>query len=250
MRASVDQLPAAIGSIRLRSAATAGDAAAAYEIGVRYAEGRGVPADMDEAARWFERAAAKGLAPAQFRYGSLLEKGQGVKKDLAQARRLYLAAAAKPATPRPCTISPCSMPKASTASPITPPPRNGSARRPITAFTDSQFNLGVLYARGLGVEPNLTESYKWFALAADKGDKEAAKKRDEVAAGSTRTRSPPPSMRSRTSRRAAAGSRHQVPRRPAAGTMPPPPPPRRKPSRVWPHPWCLENAKRARSFLR
>ena len=29
---------------------------------------------------------------------------------------------------------------------------------------------------------NMAESYKWFALAAAQGDKEAAKKRDEVAA--------------------------------------------------------------------
>jgi localization factor PodJL len=32
------------------------------------------------------------------------------------------------------------------------------------------------------VEKNFAESYKWFALAAAQGDKEAAKKRDEVAA--------------------------------------------------------------------
>ena len=79
---TADQLPAAIGGPRLRSAAVAGDAAAAYEVAMRYAEGRGVPANMEEAARWYERAANKGLAPAQFRYASLLEKGQGVKKDL------------------------------------------------------------------------------------------------------------------------------------------------------------------------
>ena len=68
---------------QLRSAAIAGDAAAAYEVAVRFAEGRGVPVNLDEAARWYERAANKGLALAQFRYASLLEKGQGVKKDLA-----------------------------------------------------------------------------------------------------------------------------------------------------------------------
>ena len=45
---------------------------------------------------------------------------------------------------------------------------------------DSQYNLAVLYARGLGVEKSLSESYKWFALAAAQGDKEAARKRDDV----------------------------------------------------------------------
>ena len=36
--------------------------------------------------------------------------------------------------------------------------------------------------RGIGVPVNLTESYRWFALAAANGDSDAAKKRDEVAA--------------------------------------------------------------------
>ncbi len=79
---NTDRLPIAIGGHRLRSAAIAGDGAAAYEVAVRFAEGRGVPVNLEEAAHWFERAASKGLAPAQFRYASLLEKGQGVKKDL------------------------------------------------------------------------------------------------------------------------------------------------------------------------
>jgi len=46
--------------------------------------------------------------------------------------------------------------------------------------TDSQYNLGILYARGIGVDRNLAESYKWFALAAKRGDKEADNKRDEI----------------------------------------------------------------------
>ena len=47
-------------------------------------------------------------------------------------------------------------------------------------IADSQYNLGILYARGIGVEANLAEAYKWFALASREGDKDAAKKRDDV----------------------------------------------------------------------
>ena len=47
---------------------------------------------------------------------------------------------------------------------------------------DSQFNLAILYARGLGVEQDLRQSWLWFSLAAQQGDADAAKKRDEVAA--------------------------------------------------------------------
>ena len=45
---------------------------------------------------------------------------------------------------------------------------------------DSQVNLAILYARGDGVPRDLEKSYKWFAIAANDGDKDAAVKRDEV----------------------------------------------------------------------
>ncbi len=180
-RQSGDALPVAIGGPKLRNAANAGDAAAAYEIGIRYAEGRGVPVDLEEAARWYERAAGKGLVPAQFRYASMLEKGQGVKKDVREARRLYVAAAAKGngkamhnlavlyaegVDGRPDYINAVQW-------------FRKAAQRGIA---DSQYNLAILCARGLGTAKSYVEAYKWFALAAAQGDNESGKKRDELAA--------------------------------------------------------------------
>jgi len=136
---------------------------------------------MEEAARWFERAAAKGLVPAQFRYASQLEKGLGVKKDLEAARRLYLAAAAKGNAKAMHNLAvlyaegPDGKPDYESAAKWF----QSAARHGVA---DSQYNLGVLYARGIGVGVDLAESYKWFALAAAGGDPEAGKKRDEVAA--------------------------------------------------------------------
>ena len=40
-------------------------------------------------------------------------------------------------------------------------------------LTDSQFNLAVLYERGLGVGQSLTEAYKWYSVAAAQGDTES-----------------------------------------------------------------------------
>jgi len=77
-----EKLPDAIGGPVLRSAALKGDAAAAYEIGVRYAEGKGVATNLDEAAKWYGRAAEAGVVPAIFRLGTLYEKGLSVKKDI------------------------------------------------------------------------------------------------------------------------------------------------------------------------
>ena len=40
-------------------------------------------------------------------------------------------------------------------------------------LTDSQFNLAVLYERGLGVKTSLAEAYKWYSIAATAGDSES-----------------------------------------------------------------------------
>jgi localization factor PodJL len=55
--------------------------------------------------------------------------------------------------------------------------RNAAER----GVADSQFNLGILYARGIGVQQDLAESFKWFSLAAAQGDVDAGRKRDDVA---------------------------------------------------------------------
>ncbi len=88
-----ERLPDAIGGPVLRAAALKGDPSAAYEIGLRYAEGKGVAPDFDEAAKWYDRAAQAGVVPAIFRLGTLYEKGLSVKKDVDIARRYYMQAA-------------------------------------------------------------------------------------------------------------------------------------------------------------
>jgi localization factor PodJL len=163
----------------LRAAADAGDPAAAYEIGLRYFEGRGVTTSAEQAVKWFERAAQAEIAPAQFRLGSMYEKGQGVKKDLDAARKLYLSASDKGNAKAMHNLA------VLYAEGIDGKPdykqaalwfRKGADR----GISDSQYNLGILYARGVGVERNLTESFKWFSLAAASGDKDSARKRDDV----------------------------------------------------------------------
>jgi len=178
--AVVDKPPPEAGPA-LRNAAITGNPAAEYELAVRYMEGRGVPPSLEEAAHWFERAANRGLAPAQYRLGSLYEKGQGVTKDLETARRLYTAAATKGNGKAMHNLA------VLYAEGINGEPdyRNAAQwfrKAADCGISDSQYNLGILYARGIGVDQNLAESYKWFALAAQQGDKDAGKKRDDVAA--------------------------------------------------------------------
>lgn len=175
-----EKLPPAIGGAVLREAAAAGNAAAEYEVGLRYAEGRGVTANYSEAVRWLDLASKQGLAMAQFRLAGFYEKGVGVKKDVETARRLYKAAAEQGNAKAMHNLAVLYAEGAA----VKPDYRTAAQWFRLAAdhgVADSQYNLAILYARGIGVDRNLVESYKWFALAADQGDQEAGKKRDDVA---------------------------------------------------------------------
>ena len=58
-----------------------------------YAQGRGVPQDDQEMAKWFKMAAEQGLADAQFIFGSICANGHGVPQDYVQAYRWFTLAA-------------------------------------------------------------------------------------------------------------------------------------------------------------
>ncbi len=178
--ATLAAIPIEAGPVALREAAAAGDPKALYEIGNRYAEGRGVREDMARAADWYERAAEHGLAPAQYRLGSFYEKGIGVARDVAAARKWYGQAADAGNASAMHNLAVLHAMSAETAA------DNAAAARWFMraaelGVRDSQFNLGILAAKGVGMEQNLQEAYKWFALVAKAGDKDAADKRDEVA---------------------------------------------------------------------
>jgi localization factor PodJL len=175
-----ERLPDGIGGPVLRAAALKGDPAAAYEIGVRFAEGKGVAANFDEAAKWYDRAARAGVVPAIFRLGTFYEKGMSVQKDVDIARRYYLQAAERgnaKAMHNLAVLDADGGGKGANYSSAAQWFRKAADR----GVADSQFNLGILYARGIGVEQNLAESFKWFSLAAAQGDADAGRKRDDIA---------------------------------------------------------------------
>ena len=68
-----------------RKAAEQNHAEAQYNLGWRYADGRGVPKDEAEAVKWFRRAAEQDHADAQAHLGRCYYNGIGVKKDLFEA---------------------------------------------------------------------------------------------------------------------------------------------------------------------
>ncbi len=165
----------------LRTLASSGDAAAQYEIGLRYAEGRGVTRDPKQALAWFDKSAAQGSAPAQYRLGSAYEKGVGADRDPALAVAWY-GKAADAGNIRAMHNLAVMSAEGAAGKPDYAKAAQWFGKASEFGVRDSQFNLAILYARGLGLEQSLGQSYKWFAVAASEGDDDAAKKRDEVAA--------------------------------------------------------------------
>ena len=173
----VGGLPTKIGSDKLRRAAESGDPRAAFEVGMRFAEGRGIATDPKAAAEWYGRAAEKGLVPAQYRYAVALEKGIGVARDSEKAKRWYLAAAEAGNVRAMHNLGVLYANSRDIASALP-----WFQKAADLGLKDSQFNLGIVHALGSGVKQDLAVSYKWFSLAARQGDKEAEKKQADIAA--------------------------------------------------------------------
>ncbi|MEM5471447.1 peptidoglycan-binding protein [Hoeflea sp. AS60] len=178
LTAALDALPADAATGALKAAAAAGNPLAFYEIGARFTEGRGVPVDLKSAGTWYQRAADLGHAPSQYRIANFYEKGSGLERNLDAAKKWYQLAAEQG------NISAMHNLAVLYATAGAVPDYENAAewftRAAEVGVRDSQVNLAILYARGDGVPRDLEKSYKWFAIAANDGDKDAAVKRDEV----------------------------------------------------------------------
>ena len=112
--------------------AKAGIVSAQVKLAGCYAEGRGVKADTQEAAKWYRVAADKGNVTAQCHLGRAYEKGSGVKKNELEAIQWYKKAAAQ-----------------------------GDAY--------GEFLLGVAYECGVGVKRDYKQAVDLYQKSADRG---------------------------------------------------------------------------------
>jgi hypothetical protein len=126
LSASVQTSRASVADIRQK--AEQGDAQAQFELGIRYRQGRDVPADLSLALDWFRKAAAQSNSDAMVQLATMYGTGRGVTKDLSQAVTWFRQAAD-------------------------------------LGHASAQFNLGGMYARGEGVAQDYIEAYKWQSLA-------------------------------------------------------------------------------------
>ncbi|MFG1412405.1 hypothetical protein V5G24_14955 [Xanthobacter sp. VTT E-85241] len=171
-------LPPPVGAPALRAAALGGNPAAAYEVGMRYVDGKGTDMNPVNGVKWLSYAVSKGSVPAAYQLGSLYEY---TNRDIEQARALYTWAAERG-----------NLRAMHNLGVLASEGVDGKSDWPAAirwfrmaadlGLRDSQHNLGVIYSRGLGGALDLGEAWKWFALAANQGDSESARKRDDIVA--------------------------------------------------------------------
>jgi len=149
-----------------KAAAEAGQAEAQFDLGLLYAQGLGVPRDMEEAGRWYRKAAEQGNAEAEFALGQMYSRGWGVPRDQADALR-WLQMANSPDTEGPPTewavVEGYGVPQDQ---------KQAAYWYQLAAekgHAEAQYNLGRLYATGKGVAHDEEQAARWVRAAASQG---------------------------------------------------------------------------------
>lgn len=171
-------LPAAtVGPLSLRLAAANGDPSAEFEVGARFAEGKGTPQNYKEAAKWYSRSADRGFAQSQYRLGTFYERGLGLKADRNLAAAWYRRAADQGNIKAMHNLAVLSANQVSQSPDYTMAAQwfEQAAKH---GLADSQFNLAILYENGLGVKRDLKQAFLWISLAAREKDADAMRRRD------------------------------------------------------------------------
>lgn len=166
-------LPSAIGPEALRLAATNGEAQAQFVIAGRYLDGSFGSQNFSEAAKWYSKAARQGLAPAQYRLATLFERGTGVLQSTEKAKTWYEKAAAQGNVKAMHNLG---VLLAGEKNPDYARAAHWFAVAAEYGLKDSQYNMAILYERGLGVSEEPVEAYFWYSVAANQGDQDALAK--------------------------------------------------------------------------
>lgn len=124
--------------------ANRGDVAAMRNIGHLYRWGQGVEKDIGQAIHWYRMAAEKGFSRAQANLAAIYLQGdEGTPVNYEEAHKWFAAAA-------------------------------------VQNLAVAQYNLGLMYELGLGVEKNEARALGWYNLAAKAGQAEAIERLSQL----------------------------------------------------------------------
>ena len=105
-------------------------------LGYMFAEGKGLPKDMQQAISWYKKSAEQGFTLAESLLGSLYLKGEGIEQNHAEAERWLRKAADK-------------------------------------GHPQSQGMLGGMLYFGHGVQKDYVQAYMWLSLASEAQNRSA-----------------------------------------------------------------------------
>ncbi|MGO8926857.1 MAG: trypsin-like peptidase domain-containing protein [Limisphaerales bacterium] len=156
----------------LRARAEKGSAAAQYDLGSRYYDGRGIQQNYSEAVKWYRKSADQGVTLAQYYLGHCYKDGKGVQRDYAEAAKWFRKAAdhgnvsARFFFDLAYKLGPGGLKDEAEAV--------GCYRKAADqGDAAAQYNLGWCYNFGQSVQQNDVEAIKWWRKAADQGHAEA-----------------------------------------------------------------------------
>jgi TPR repeat protein len=140
---------------------------ALYQLGRAYAANGQLPEAMSS----YRRAAAAGSTAAMVALGILYEDGSGVAKDEAQAHALFQRAAA---AGNPLGVTHLAALDKTSGQAMNPVQERAMLSNAAAANSaDAQFQLGQMYANGVGGAKDDTAARFWFEKAAAQGNSDA-----------------------------------------------------------------------------
>ncbi len=126
---------------------------------------RVLPKDEAEAVRWYRKAAEQGYAQAQFNLGVVYANGRGVAKDEAEAVRWYRKAAEQGLAMAQYNLG-VAYPKATVFRRMKSDAVGWDHKAAEQGLAQAEFQLGLAYELGEGVPKNQAEAYFWLNLGA------------------------------------------------------------------------------------
>lgn len=164
--------------------ALSGDAGAQANVGTCYYTGQGMEQDLPEALKWFSLAAADGNRVAQFLLGEMYSDGQGVELNLALAKEWYEKSAAQGHKGAQKELDKLKSSWDKPYQQLTLANSFGkvidgdayfisAANAAQAGDVKAQFDLGVMYFRGIGVPQDYIKALDFFEKAAAQGHERA-----------------------------------------------------------------------------
>ena len=164
----------------LRPLAEQGNHSAQFFLGVCYANGYGIPKNLELALQWYRLSSDQGNWLAQNDLGVMYQNGDGVVQDYEEAARLYRLGANKGYMVAQSNLAAMYYKGRGVRQDI----REAFRLETLAAeqnFALAQRMLGIMYMVGTGIPQDYVQAHKWLNLSTARGDTDAGTLRDELA---------------------------------------------------------------------